>query len=83
MISTGFFVLPALPRYLATILPLRSFGPSTTTSAAGNPASSNRFRIASAATVVLPTESVVLISINCLKTSCANCRDSASSAGTC
>src|SRR5258708_32919339 len=53
------------------MFPLRSLGPMTTTSVLGNPASSNRFAMACAATVVLPTESVVLISINCLKMSCA------------
>src|SRR5712672_1338279 len=53
------------------MFPLRSLGPMTTTSVLGNPASSNRFAMACAATVVLPIESVVLISINCLKMSCA------------
>jgi len=48
---------------------LRSFGPSTATSAAGKPASRQRFATASAAVVTLPTESVVLISISCLKMS--------------
>src|SRR5579872_4155315 len=48
----------------ATMFPLRSFGPSTFTSAAGNPASSSRLAIAFAAVVVLPTESVVLMSIS-------------------
>src|SRR5580700_6999261 len=46
----------------------------------GNPASRKRCAIASAAAVTLPTESVVLISINCLKMSSAN-RRVASSAG--
>ena len=49
----------------ATKFPLRSLGPSTTTSSFGKPASSRRWAIALAATVVLPTESVVLISISC------------------
>src|ERR1700690_3569532 len=38
-------------------------------SASGNPASRKRCAIASAAAVTLPTESVELISINCLKMS--------------
>src|SRR6202034_89036 len=78
MIRTGFNFEPALPRYRATMLPLRSLGPSTTTSALGNPASNNRFAMASAATVVLPTESLVLISMSCLKMSCAFLRVTAS-----
>src|SRR5271154_2347619 len=57
----------------ATIFPLRSFGPSTWTSLAGKPASSKRLAIAFAAIVVLPTESVVLISTSCLKMSRASC----------
>src|SRR5580692_12079532 len=57
----------------ATMLPLRSFGPRTWTSLAGKPASSRRLAIASAATVVLPTESVVLISTSCFKISCESC----------
>src|SRR3954466_3742040 len=60
----------------ATRLPLRG-GPRTTTSFSGKPAARNRCAIASAATVVLPDESVVLISINCLKMSCASVRGSA------
>src|SRR6202021_1390828 len=78
MITTGFNFQPAFPRYRAPMLPLRSLGPSTTTSALGNPASNNRFAMASAATVVLPTESVVLISMSCLKMSCAFLRVTAS-----
>ena len=54
-----------VPRYRATRLPLRSFGPRTLTSCGANPAASSRLAIASAATVVLPTESVVLISMSC------------------
>src|ERR1700723_2669794 len=57
----------------ATILPLRSLGPRTCTSLAGKPASRRRLAIASAATVVLPTESVVLISTSCLKMSRESC----------
>src|SRR5208282_319469 len=49
-------------------------------SLSGNPASRKRCAIASAAEVTLPTESVVLISINCLKMSRAS-RRVASSAG--
>src|SRR5271170_5710572 len=49
-------------------------------SLSGNPASRKRCAIASAATVTLPIESVVLISINCLKISTASFRE-ASSAG--
>src|ERR1700675_3693272 len=63
------------------MLPLRSLGPSTTTSALGNPASSSRCAMACAATLVLPTESVVLISMSCLKMSCAFCCDPASLSG--
>src|ERR1700687_5604293 len=40
-------------------------------SGSSNPASRRRFAIASAALVTLPAESVVLISISCLKISCA------------
>src|SRR5271170_4050440 len=57
----------------ATMFPLRSFGPSTCTSLAGKPASSKRLAMAWAAIVVLPTESVVLISTSCLKMSRASC----------
>src|ERR1700722_14467152 len=57
----------------ATRLPLRSLGPRTSTSSLGKPASSKRCAIALAAIVVLPTESVVLISISCLKMSCESC----------
>src|SRR5580704_5500041 len=78
MIRIGFNFALGVPRYRATMLPLRSLGPSTTTSALGNPASSRRFAMASAATVVLPTESVVLISMSCLKMSCAFLRVTAS-----
>ncbi len=55
---------------------MRSFGPSSCKSAAANPAPSSRSRIAVAAAVTEPTESVELISINCLNTS----RDKARSA---
>ena len=58
-----------VPRRRATKFLLRSFGPKTCTSLAANPASRKRFAMASAATVVLPTESVVLISMSCLKMS--------------
>src|SRR5271165_2227600 len=74
MMSMGRSFDPDFPRYRATMLPLRSFGPITVTSAAGKPASRSRFAIACAAIVVLPTESVVLISISCLKMSCARVR---------
>ena len=70
--STG--LCAPVPCRRATMLPLRGLGPSTTTSLAGKPASRRRCAMASAATVVLPTESVVLISISCLKMSCDNCR---------
>ncbi len=43
-------------------------------SASANPASRNRCAIASAAAVTLPTESVELISISCLKMSCESFR---------
>src|SRR5271154_3621988 len=49
-------------------------------SLSGNPASRKRCAMASAAAVTLPTESVVLISISCLKISSAS-RRVASSAG--
>src|SRR5882757_492922 len=81
MIRIGLSADPGLPRYRATILPLRSFGPSTTTSALGNPASSSLCAMACAATVVLPMESVVLISMSCLKMSCAFFRVTASLSG--
>src|SRR5438045_652924 len=42
-------------------------------SVSGNPASRNRCAIAPAAVLTLPTESVVLISISCLKMSWASC----------
>src|SRR5258706_9877618 len=60
------------------MLPLRPLGPMTTTSAWGKPASSKRFAMACAATVVLPMESVVLISISSLKMSRAVSRVAAS-----
>src|SRR5271167_4443388 len=81
MIKIGLSFEPAWPRYLATMLPLRSLGPSTTTSALAKPASSSRCAMACAATVVLPTESVVFISMSCLKISCAILRLAASSSG--
>src|SRR5678810_357668 len=65
MSRIGFFF--PLPRRRTTMFFLRSFGPRTCTSAAGNPASSRRFAIASEAVVTFPTESVVLISISSLK----------------
>src|SRR5882762_9888251 len=52
---------------------LRSFGPASLISASAKPASRKRLAIASAAVVTFPTESVVLISMSCLKMSCANC----------
>src|SRR5579883_3351479 len=63
------------------MLPLRSFGPSTTTSAAGKPAWIRRSAMARAATVVLPIESVVLISMSCLRISCASARSASLSLG--
>src|SRR5271168_5180162 len=78
MIRIGLNFDPVLPRYRATMLPLRSLGPSTTTSAFANPASHSLCAMACAATVVLPTESVVLISMSCLKMSCAFLRVTAS-----
>ena len=51
---------------------LRSLGPATMTSFSGKPASRRRLAMASAAVVTLPRESVVLISINCLKISRAS-----------
>jgi hypothetical protein len=48
-------------------------------SAAGNPASLRRRATAFAAVVVLPTESVVLISISSLKIAWLNCRVALSS----
>src|SRR5271156_4071272 len=50
-------------------------------SLSGNPASRKRLAMASAAVLTLPTESVVLISINCLKMSNANRRVDASGDG--
>src|SRR6266478_1813739 len=52
---------------------LRSFGPATWMSLSAKPPSRRRAAIASAAAVTLPTESVVLISMSCLKISRANC----------
>src|SRR5882672_10612974 len=52
---------------------LRSFGPATWMSFSAKPPSRRRVAIASAAVVTLPTESVVLISMSCLKMSRANC----------
>jgi hypothetical protein len=49
----------------------------------GNPASRKRCAKASAAAVTLPTESVVLISISCLKISSASLRDARSSGDGC
>src|SRR5580658_2377767 len=48
-----------------------------------NPASRNRFFIASEAVVTLPTESVVLISISCLKMSSASFRVASSAGESC
>src|SRR5712691_128777 len=62
-----------IPRKRATRFFFRSFGPATRTSPSANPASRRRLAIASAAAVTLPTESVVLISMSCLKMSRANC----------
>ena len=53
---------------------MRGLGPSTCTSSPAKPAPRSHAAIASAAVVVLPTESVVLISMSCLKMSCAICR---------
>src|SRR5947199_3325081 len=61
----------SLPCRRTTRFFLRSFGPRKRRSLSGNPASRKRCAIASDAAVTLPTESVVLISINCLKTSYA------------
>src|SRR5450432_3932636 len=72
MIRTGLRVLD--PRSRATRLPLRGLGPSTVTSTEGKPASFKRFAIASAALVLLPTESVVLISINSWRIALATVR---------
>src|SRR5690348_3397523 len=55
------------------MLPWRGSGPMTTMSLAGKPASRRRLAMASAATVVLPLEWVVLMSINCWKMSRASC----------
>ena len=63
-----------VPCRRATRLPLRELGPNTRTLLEGKPALRRRSAMASAAIVVLPTESVVLISINCLKMSRDNCR---------
>ena len=52
-------------------------------SLAGKPASRKRCAIASAAAVTLPTESVVLISISCLRMSCASLRVAASGGAVC
>src|ERR1017187_6215538 len=52
-------------------------------SPSGNPASRKRFAIASEAAVTLPTESVVLISISCLKMSTASRRVAWSDSGDC
>src|ERR1035441_5795873 len=52
-------------------------------SLSGNPASRKRFAIASEAAVTLPTESVVLISISCLKMSTASRRVAWSDSGVC
>src|SRR6266403_913002 len=52
---------------------LRSFGPATWMSPSAKPPSRRRVAIASAAVVTLPTESVVLISMSCLKISRASC----------
>src|SRR5258708_32040345 len=61
-----------VPRKRATRFFLRSLGPATITSFSKKPASRKRLAIASAAVVTLPTESVVLISINCFRISRAS-----------
>ena len=78
--SSGFFTA-AFARSRTTRLPFfgRPSGTSTCASSGENPAALNRLRIASAAAVVLPEESVVLISINCRKTSRASTRVPSSS----
>src|ERR1700733_6163553 len=70
MSSSGFFW--PLPRRRTTRFFLRASAPSTATSAAAKPAARKRCAMACAAVVTLPTESVVLISISCLKISCAS-----------
>src|SRR5579863_5008913 len=62
-----------VPCSRATMFFFRTVGPITSTSLAGKPASRSRFAIASAAVVTLPGDSVVSISMSCLKMSCANC----------
>src|ERR1035441_7744233 len=52
-------------------------------SLSGNPASRKRLAMASAAAVTLPTESVVLISISCLKMSSASFRVASSAGDSC
>src|SRR5208282_2122856 len=61
----------------------RSSGPITWMSLSGNPASRNRCAMTSAAAVTLPTESVELISISCLKISSASRRVAASAGDSC
>src|SRR6266576_524955 len=62
-----------VPRKRATRFFLRSLGPAILTSPSAKPPSRRRLAIASAAVVTLPTESVVLISMSCLKMARANC----------
>src|ERR1700722_14133890 len=62
-----------VPCSRTTRLPLRGAGARTRTSCSGYPAARNRVAMASAARVLSPTESVVLISISCLKMSRASC----------
>src|ERR1700682_5221697 len=71
MSSTG-LCFP-LPWRRTTKFFLRSFGPRMCRSLAGNPASRKRCAMASEAVDTLPTESVVLISISCLKMSWESC----------
>ncbi len=61
-----------VPRKRTTRFFLRSFGPSTCRSFSVKPPVRNRWAMASAAVVTLPTESVVLISMSCLKMSRAS-----------
>src|SRR5437660_580852 len=61
------------PQITATRFFFRSFVPSSLMSASTKPPSRKRLAIASAAVVTLPTESVVLISMSCLKISRESC----------
>src|SRR5665213_1127302 len=67
MSRTGLSVFEVPGMRTTTFESLSPAGPSTWTSAAGNPASRKRFAIARAAGVVLPSLYELLISMSCLK----------------